>query len=81
MSDAANPQFSDVAMAEFQDIVSRYPNTQAPLLMVLHLAEREFGWLSTEVQEYVAGLLELPPSHVSGVVTFIGSTRKSRVAS
>lgn len=65
-----SPAFSESAMAEFKDIVSRYPNTQAPLLMVLHLAEREFGWLSTEVQAYVAELLELPPSHVSGVVTF-----------
>ncbi len=69
-NDPHAPQFSDAAMAEFNDLCSRYPNKMAPLLMVLHLAEREFGWLSDEVQAYVAGLLELPASHVSGVVTF-----------
>jgi NADH-quinone oxidoreductase subunit E len=69
-NDAKNPKFSPEAMTEYEDLLTRYPNKMAPLLMVLHLAERQFSYLSIEVQEYVANLLELPPSHVQGVATF-----------
>lgn len=69
-TDAKAPEFSPEAMKEFDELCSRYPNKMAPLLMVLHLAEREFGYLSLEVQEYVANLLELSPAHVQGVCTF-----------
>lgn len=68
--DPKNPKFSPEAMKEYEDLLTRYPNKMAPLLMVLHLAEKEFSYLSTPVQEYVANLLELPPSHVQGVSTF-----------
>jgi NADH-quinone oxidoreductase subunit E len=78
MSGHENPCFSKEAMNEFEDICSRYPNKMAPLLMVLHLAEREFDWLSEAVQDYVAGLLNLPPSHVRGVVTFYTMYKRSR---
>lgn len=37
---------------------------------VLWLAQKKFGWISKEVIEYVAKLLDLPPSHVDGVVSF-----------
>jgi len=36
----------------------------------LWLAQREFGWLSLPVQEYVADLMELPLAWVSSVVSF-----------
>ncbi|MGE4158284.1 MAG: NAD(P)H-dependent oxidoreductase subunit E [Planctomycetota bacterium] len=75
--DAKNPKFSEAAMKEFNELLTRYPDTQAPLLMVLHIAEREFGWLSEEVQHYVAGLLKLPASHVAGVVTFYTMYKRS----
>jgi NADH-quinone oxidoreductase subunit E len=65
-----NPQFSSEAMKVYEDLLTRYPNKKAPILMVLHLAEKEFGYLSLDVQEYVANLLELPPAHVLGVCTF-----------
>ena len=42
-------QFSEGAEADFQKIVSRYPNTLGALLPVLHLAQSEFGWVSVEV--------------------------------
>jgi len=69
-SDVTAPKFSPEAKKEFDELCSRYPNKMAPLLMVLHLAEKEFGYLSIEVQEYVANLLELSPAHVQGVCTF-----------
>jgi len=37
---------------------------------VLHMAQDTFGYVSLEVQEYVAGLFDLAPSHVHEVVTF-----------
>jgi NADH-quinone oxidoreductase E subunit len=40
------------------------------LLPTLWIAQREFGWISPAVEEYVAMLLELPPAHVSSVVSF-----------
>ena len=40
------------------------------MLPTLWLAQREFGWLSQPVQEYVAELMEIPLSWVSSVVSF-----------
>lgn len=62
--------FSPEASAEFQAILGRYPTRRAAMLPALHLAQREFGWISTEVMAYVAGLLEVPPVSVYEVVTF-----------
>jgi len=36
----------------------------------LWLAQKQWGWISKEVMEYVAKLLELPPVKVYEVVTF-----------
>ena len=62
--------FSPQALAEFQSIFGRYPTKRAATLPALHLAQREFGWISPEVMTYVAGLLELEPVKVYEVVTF-----------
>ena len=34
------------------------------------MAQETFGYVSLEVEEYVAGLFELSPAHVHEVVTF-----------
>jgi NADH-quinone oxidoreductase subunit E len=47
-----------------------YPDKRAALLPVLHMAQDAFGWISHEVEVYVAGLFDLPPAHVHEVVTF-----------
>ncbi|MFH1017310.1 MAG: NAD(P)H-dependent oxidoreductase subunit E [Pseudomonadota bacterium] len=65
-----SPKFSDAAEAEFSRIVSRYPKKEAALLSVLWLAQREFGALSREVREFVAGLLGLSAARVESVVSF-----------
>ena len=66
----ARPAFSAEALREYEAILARYPSKRAAMLPVLWLAQREFGWLSTEVMEYVAGLLGFPLAWVSGVATF-----------
>jgi NADH-quinone oxidoreductase E subunit len=70
MSDGAQVKFSEAALAEYREVVTRYPARQAALLPTLWIAQREFGWISPETMLYIANLMELPPSHVRAVVTF-----------
>jgi NADH-quinone oxidoreductase subunit E len=64
------PTFSQSALAEYNELLGRYPTRQAALLPTLWIAQREFGWLSEAAQDYVARLMELPPAHVRAVVSF-----------
>lgn len=52
------------------DVLARYPNKQAALLPVLHLVQRERGFISPEDEKRVAGLLDMKPIRVREVVTF-----------
>jgi len=70
MPDAANPRFTDEQVAEVRRLQSLYPDKRGALLPVLHLAQDVFGYVSLEVEEYVAGLFDLSPAHVHEVVTF-----------
>ncbi len=63
-------EFSKETLKEFNQIVKRYPSKRAAMLPVLYLAEKEFGYISQEVEEYVAQLLEVPPVKVQEVVSF-----------
>jgi NADH-quinone oxidoreductase E subunit len=55
---------------EFRSILTRYPTKRAALLPTLHLAQREFGYISSETLEYIASLLELTPAEVWNAVSF-----------
>ena len=70
MSDARNPQFTAEQLAEVHRLQGHYPDKRGALLPVLHLAQDTFGYISLEVEEYVAGLFDLYPAHVHEVVTF-----------
>jgi NADH-quinone oxidoreductase subunit E len=70
MSDDSEIKFTEAALAEYRELLTHYPTRRAALLPTLWIAQREFGWLSPEVQEYVAKLMELPIAHVSAVVSF-----------
>jgi NADH-quinone oxidoreductase E subunit len=63
-------EFSPAAKAKFEEYLRRYPIKRAAIMPTLWLAQREFGWLSTETLEYVARLLELPPAFVASVASF-----------
>lgn len=63
-------EFSEQSKQRFNDIVGRYPVRRAALLPVLHLAQEQFGYVSREVEEYVAEVMELPVSDIHEVVTF-----------
>jgi NADH-quinone oxidoreductase E subunit len=62
--------FTPEAQQKIAAIRARYPNAQAACLPVLHLAQDEFGFISDEAIDAVAGALELSPAHVWGVATF-----------
>lgn len=62
--------FPPARLAEFETLLTRYPTKQAALLPTLWLAQKEWGWISREVVDYVASLLGLSSAFVWGVVTF-----------
>ena len=55
---------------QVDDILTRYPEQRAALLPVLWLCQRQNGWISPDVVDYVAERLELSTAIVRGVVTF-----------
>ena len=65
-------QFSNERLAKVDEIIARYPEgkQKSALLAVLHLAQEQFGWLSSETMDYVASLLHLKPIEVYEVATF-----------
>jgi len=63
-------QFSEEAKRRYETILSHYPQKRAALIPVLALAQREFGWISDEVAEYVGALMDYPPSDVMSVASF-----------
>ena len=65
-----HPQFTSEQLAEVRRLQGLYPDARGALLPVLHLAQDVFGYISEEVEEYVAGLFGLAPAHVHEVVTF-----------
>jgi NADH-quinone oxidoreductase E subunit len=70
VADSRAVKFSTETLKEYEQTLARYPTRQAALLPTLWLAMREFGWISPQVEQYVATLMSLPPSHVRAVVTF-----------
>lgn len=70
MSDARSPEFTPEQLAEVRRLQALYPDRRGALLPVLHMAQDAFGYISLEVEEYVAQLFELYPAHVHEVVTF-----------
>ena len=71
VEEAGEPRtFPPEAMARIGKILTRYPTKQAALLPVLWLAQETWGWISKEAAEEVGRILDLPASHVDGVLTF-----------
>lgn len=52
------------------ELLTHYPTKRATCLPVLHLCQRQNGWISPDVVDYVAKRLDLATSEVKGVVTF-----------
>ncbi|MFC1731703.1 NADH-quinone oxidoreductase subunit NuoE [candidate division KSB1 bacterium] len=63
-------EFTQNTLQEFHRLLERYPTKRAVSLPTLHLAQKEFGYISDEVIEYVGELLDLTPAEVANVVSF-----------
>lgn len=70
MPDASHPEFSPEQLDEVRRLQGLYPDRRGALLPALRLAQDVFGYISLEIEEYVAGLFELSAAHVHEVVTF-----------
>jgi NADH-quinone oxidoreductase E subunit len=61
---------SEQAIAECQELISRYPAKKCALLQVLWVAQREYGSINEEVMREVADILQIRPVEVADVVSF-----------
>mgnify|MGYP003572179948 CR=1 FL=1 len=55
---------------QVDQILTRYPERRAALLPVLWICQRQNGWISPEVMDYVAERIGVSTAVVKGVVTF-----------
>ncbi len=62
--------FSETAIKELETIRAQYPNARAALLPAIYVAQREFGWLSSDAYDAVSDALGVPKATVRGVATF-----------
>ena len=62
--------FSEENLKQLEKLKKQYPTTKSLTLPVLWMAQEQFAWISPETMKYVAELLNLPVSHIYGVVTF-----------
>ena len=65
-----SPEHSAALRRKIDEVAARYPKREAALLPVLHLVQREVGFISTEEERFVAQALGLKPMKVREVVTF-----------
>ncbi len=67
------PEFNRETLDLVDQIIKRYPagRQKSALLPVLHIAQSEnSGWLSPEMMDYVASLLDIQPIEVYEVASF-----------
>jgi NADH-quinone oxidoreductase E subunit len=65
-----SPEFSELTKKKIEEVIARYPQKKAALLPVLHLVQKDVGYISAAEEKQVADLLEIKPIQVREVVTF-----------
>jgi NADH-quinone oxidoreductase E subunit len=56
--------------AEIEGLLARYPDKKSAVLPLMHLAQREYGYMSKEAMREVADILDLDPTHVLSLSGF-----------
>jgi NADH-quinone oxidoreductase E subunit len=77
--DSERQAFSAEALAEIAAIAAKYPDKLAATLPSLHIAQREFGFVSLSAMKAVAKALSIPEGHVFGVASFYTMYQKRPV--
>jgi len=64
--------FTQEMLDKANEIVKRYPEgkQKSAILPIMHIAQKHFGWVSVETQDYIAAFLKLKPIEVYEVATF-----------
>ena len=62
-----------------EELKKRYPTSQALVLPVLWMIQEQEGYISEESMKYAGTLLDIPFSHILGVVTFYSMLQKKAV--
>jgi NADH-quinone oxidoreductase E subunit len=63
-------KFTQENLYNVNEVIRRYPDKRAAVMPVLWLAQEQNGWISKEVMQEVAKILEINPEDVLGIVTF-----------
>ena len=63
-------KFSEENLKKIEEILKKYPLKKPAVMPVLYLAQEQNGYISQEVMNEVANILEITPEEVLGVVTF-----------
>lgn len=79
LPESERKEFGPEALEEIQAIAARYPDKLAATLPALHIAQREFGFVSLAAMKAVARALGVPEGHVFGVATFYTMYQKKPV--
>ena len=63
-------KFTRENLDKINDAIKRYPDKQAAVMPALWIAQEQNGWISNEVMQEIAKVLEINPEDILGVVTF-----------
>ncbi len=61
---------SESALNQIRALIGKYPVKKSALIPALHIAQREFGWLTPEAVEEVADELDLTATQVHSIGSF-----------
>ncbi len=50
--------------------LSKYPDKLSAIMPLLYIAQEEYGYITEEAMDEIAGLLGVDPTHVKGLVSF-----------
>ena len=64
------PQMHNDLYNQLKEVIAEKKNVRNPLIEILRVAQDVFGYLPIEVQEFIANEMNIPASHIYGVVTF-----------
>ncbi len=56
--------------SEIIKTLQKYPQKRSALIPVLHIFQERFGFINSDMEKYIAGILEIPPSLVKEVTDF-----------
>lgn len=71
--------FDAKTRAEADEIIARYPHARSAVMPLLHLVQSVEGFVSKNGVAFIAGLLQIEESEVSGVATFYNMYKREPV--